>query len=91
MNLRKEARGRECQARISFVCNHDPETVVLHHVRLHSGMGRKPPDLLGAWVCDSCHNYIHMMGGDIEQTELDELHAMYRTIEILIEEGKIRW
>lgn len=33
-NLRKEARGRECQIRIPGVCNGNPETVVLTHYRL---------------------------------------------------------
>ena len=30
-NLRKEARGRECQVRIYGVCNGNPETTVLAH------------------------------------------------------------
>ncbi len=29
-NLRKEARGRECQVRIYGVCNGNPETTVLN-------------------------------------------------------------
>ncbi|TBL26445.1 DUF1364 family protein, partial [Escherichia coli] len=32
-NLRKEARGRECQVRISGICNGKPETTVLAHYR----------------------------------------------------------
>ncbi|HCB7200209.1 TPA: DUF1364 family protein [Escherichia coli] len=32
-NLRKEARGRECQVRIYGVCNGNPETTVLAHYR----------------------------------------------------------
>ncbi len=30
-NLRKEARGRECQVRIYGICNGNPETTVLAH------------------------------------------------------------
>lgn len=37
-NLRKEARGRECQVRLVGVCNHNPETVVLAHYRM-AGLG----------------------------------------------------
>ncbi len=33
-NLRKEARGRECQVRIYGVCNGNPETTVLAHYRI---------------------------------------------------------
>ncbi|GAB0713900.1 hypothetical protein MZ16F90_35030 [Escherichia coli] len=33
-NLRKEARGRECQVRIYGVCNGNPETTVLAHYRM---------------------------------------------------------
>lgn len=40
-NLRKEAKGRECQVRIVGVCNGNPETVVLAHYRMGglNGMG----------------------------------------------------
>ncbi len=33
-DLRKAARGRECQVRIPGVCNGNPETSVLAHIRL---------------------------------------------------------
>ncbi|WP_435653218.1 nuclease domain-containing protein, partial [Proteus mirabilis] len=33
-NLRKEARGRECQIRMPGVCNGNSETVVLAHYRM---------------------------------------------------------
>jgi hypothetical protein len=50
MNLRKAARGRQCQVRLAGVCNHDESTVVLAHYRLAglSGMGMKSPDPIGA-------------------------------------------
>ena len=52
-NLRKEARGRECQVRIYGVCNGNPETTVLAHYRMAGicGTGMKPDDLIGAWAC----------------------------------------
>ncbi|SUH16020.1 putative bacteriophage protein [Salmonella enterica subsp. enterica] len=51
-NLRKEARGRECQVRIYGVCNGNPETTVLAHYRMAGicGTGMKPDDLIGAWL-----------------------------------------
>ncbi len=33
-DLRKAARGRECQVRIPGVCNGNPETTVLAHIPL---------------------------------------------------------
>ena len=47
-DLRKAARGRECQVRIPGVCNGNPETSVLAHIRLTGlcGTGTKPPDLI---------------------------------------------
>lgn len=59
-DLRKAARGIECQVRIPGVCNHNPETSVLAHIRLPGtcGMGIKPPDLLGAIACSACHDEI---------------------------------
>ncbi|HFR8650170.1 TPA: nuclease domain-containing protein [Escherichia coli] len=33
-DLRKAARGRECQVRIPGVCNGNPDTSVLAHIRL---------------------------------------------------------
>lgn len=60
MNLRKLAKGMDCQVRIPGICNGNPETVVLAHYRLAGicGMGIKPPDLLGAWACSACHDAV---------------------------------
>ena len=60
MKLRKLARGRDCQIRIPFVCNRNPETTVLAHYRLSgfAGTGQKPSDLLGAWACSACHDAV---------------------------------
>lgn len=56
-DLRKAARGRECQVRYPGICNFNAETTVLAHLR-HAGItgaGQKAPDLLGAWACSACH------------------------------------
>lgn len=49
VNLRKEARGRECTVRIPGHCTFNPETSVLAHYRLAGtcGTGCKPDDLQG--------------------------------------------
>ena len=55
-DLRKAARGRECQVRIPGVCNGNPETSVLAHIRLAGlcGTGIKPPDLIATIACSAC-------------------------------------
>lgn len=60
MNLRKKARGQECFVRIPRVCNFDPETTVLAHIRRGgvAGIGQKPPDICGVACCSACHDVI---------------------------------
>jgi len=94
MKLRKAARGRECMVRLPGVCNHNPETTVLAHVRLAgvSGMGMKADDLLGAWACSSCHDAIDRRGHlDLERdyVRLAHLEGMVRTIAVLKKEGLV--
>ena len=89
-NLRKEAKGRECQVR-SPVCNGNPETVVLAHLN-GAGMGRKHDDALGAWCCGASHTWLD--GGDAKTHSKDErdlyhLWGMARTVEALRGEGKL--
>ena len=59
-DLRKAARGRECQVRIPGVCNGNSETSVLAHIRLAGlcGTGIKPPDLIATIACSACHDEI---------------------------------
>jgi len=60
-NLRKAARGCECQMRIpGGICNGNPETSVLAHIRLAGtcGTGIKPPDALATIACSACHDEI---------------------------------
>jgi len=94
-NLRKEAKGRECMVRLTGICNHDPNTVVLAHIRMMgiSGMGLKADDLLGAWACSSCHDAIDRRSHtdlDRDFVKLAHLEGVMRTISILRREGKIK-
>jgi len=86
--LRNLARGRECMVRLS-VCNGDPETTVLAHVRMNgiSGIGHKAPDLLGAWCCSACH----ALADTNRNFELDFLRGVMRTQAQLIKEGWVKW
>jgi len=54
-NLRKLAKGQQCQVRIAGVCNFNPETTVLAHLRMAgvTGKGMKEKELLGAWCCSA--------------------------------------
>ena len=92
-DLRKEARGRDCQVRLEGTCNFDPDTTVLAHYRLAGtcGMGIKPHDLLGAWACSSCHDEIDRRTRrvDAETASLAHLEGVLRTLVELIKERKI--
>lgn len=92
INLREEARGRDCQIRVPNVCNGDPDTVVLCHLP-GAGMGNKHNDLHGAWGCSSCHAVVDGAQNSDYPKELLKLwliEGMVRTQQILIDEGKIK-
>ena len=59
-DLRKAARGRECQFGFKSICNRNPETSVLAHYSPigHGIMGAKPPDESAGISCSDCHNFI---------------------------------
>lgn len=60
MNLREFAKGKPCQMRVPGICNFNPETTVLAHIRRGgvAGMGQKPADIIAVHACSSCHDYI---------------------------------
>lgn len=82
-DLRKLARGKPCMVRIPGVCNHNPDTTVLAHIRRGgvAGVGQKPPDTCGVWACSNCHS---VMGDgyavDGVFTEGDILEALCRQL-----------
>lgn len=94
MNLRKLARGRDCQIRVPGECLRSPETVVLCHYRMSglSGMGIKSPDWCAAYGCARCHDIVDGRAGswDTYPLELRKLflaEAVLRTLLILFGEG----
>ena len=71
--------------RLEGICDHNPETTVLAHIRMPgiSGMGIKADDLLGAWACSSCHDAVDRRSNtDLERdyVRLAHLEGMVRTI-----------
>lgn len=93
MDLRKLARGMDCQIRLPGVCNFDPATTVLCHIRMAgiTGVGMKASDILGAHGCSACHDEI-----DRRTTILDEefvrvcfLEGIIRTICLLTSSGVV--
>ena len=94
--LTKLARGRECQVRLPNICNFNSETTVLAHYRLAGtcGTGIKPPDLLGAWCCSSCHDTLdgRVPHRDCDHAWIALAHAegVLRTIAALIKLGKLK-
>ena len=66
--------------------------MVLCHVP-NMSVGSKSPDLLGAWGCHSCHDYVDGRSYPAlkEDRRLALLEGVIRTQRILIEEGKLTW
>lgn len=56
---RRSARGKPCMVRLPG-CDGGGESTVLAHYRIggYCGVGMKPPDVLGAWACDACHDAV---------------------------------
>lgn len=95
MNLRKLARSQLCMIRLPGICNGDRETTVLAHYRLagYCGTGMKPPDVLGAWACSSCHDAVDgRVQKDLERDYVRLAHAegCLRTIAALADTGALK-
>jgi len=93
MNLRRFAQNQECQIRL-IGCDGGGETTVLAHYRMspYAGMGIKPPDIMSAWSCGSCHDYCDgrkPYEGDRMAVRLAHAEGCLRTIVALEKEGKI--
>ena len=83
--LTASARGQLCEVRVPGVCNGNPETTVAAHYRMlpYCGTGIKPPDILTAYACSSCHDAIDgRRKTGFSRTELRLMHAegVFRTL-----------
>lgn len=91
VNLRKEAKGRDCQVRLPGICNFNPETTVLAHYRMDTGIAKKPSDKRGAWACSACHDEIDRRTRILDYDFVRQAHAdaVFRTQDILEAESKL--
>lgn len=92
--LREAARGRECQVRYPGICNGDPATTVLAHVRMAgvTGIGQKAHDLLGAWSCSACHDEADRRTQKLTLgiAQIGFLNGVIRTQDQLLKQGIIK-
>ncbi|MBP6861363.1 MAG: DUF1364 family protein [Neisseriaceae bacterium] len=81
--ITKMARGQICKAQLPGVCDHNEATAVFAHYRAPglSGVGQKPSDMFGAFLCYSCHAEVdrrtRVLEGDF--VKLEFLKAVIRT------------
>jgi hypothetical protein len=92
VNLRTLARDKPCYVRLPDVCNGNPETSVLAHLRLIgiSGMGMKAPDILACPACSCCHDAIDRrshMDLDRDYVRLAHMEGVARWQSKLIQDG----
>lgn len=92
--LREAARGQPCMVRFSGICNGDPATTVLAHVRMAgvTGIGQKAHDFLGAWACSACHDEADRRTQitDLFDAQLGFLKGVIRTQAQLVKLGVIK-
>lgn len=92
MNLRKWAKGKECQLRAYGICSYDDAETVWCHIRVGgvAGMGQKPPDICGALCCSRCHDLIDgRIKTDLTKVQIEShmLHAMVRSLKMAVDDG----
>ncbi len=94
--LRKAAQGMPCMVRLPGICNHNPETTVLAHLRRGgvAGVGQKPVDLVGVWACSRCHDAIDgrmridpALGVVMDRYVLD---GLCRTLDAVVGRGLVK-
>lgn len=96
MDLRKYARGKDCDIRIAGRCRGQPEYSVWCHVRMIgiTGMGLKAPDVLGCVGCDICHGIVDGQIKDMYgpgERRLFLLEGVMRRQAKLVEEEILQW
>lgn len=88
--LRNSARGQPCMFAIPGICNHDPETVALCHIRDESkGLGNKANDYSAGFGCHACHEAIDQHKLSAEDELFYCLRALQRTWAVWIDRGLI--
>lgn len=91
-DLRKAARGKDCLGRFPGICNFDPATTVLAHLRRGgiAGTGYKGAgDLAAIRLCSSCHAALDRREGDGVPDEW-VLDGLCRTLDAITREGLVK-
>ena len=91
-NLRKLAKGQQCQIRIPGFCTWIDEESVLCHLN-GAGLGIKENNLIGAWGCSVCHSIVdrrmYISEFSDEEIEIMFYEGIFRTQRELIAMGII--
>lgn len=88
--LRNSAKGQPCCFNIPKVCNYNPETTVLCHIRDETkGFGNKAQDFSAAFGCSECHRAIDEKHLSKEDELFYSLRALQRTWKLWIDMGLI--
>ena len=92
--LTDSARGEDCTLVLPRICNRNPETTVLAHVRTPGvGYGIKPADWFGVYACSACHDALDgRVNIDSAQREVLQRSlptALYRTMGRMFDKGLI--
>ena len=92
--ITESAKGQDCDIRIPYICNHNPDTVVHCHLPDGTGgrMGGKSLDINGVRGCSACHDCLD--GRMKTHWTRDEVLLMayegqQRTLRKLVREGLI--
>lgn len=88
--LRASARGEQCTMQVAGICNNNPETVVLAHVKTEGGkIGGKSADYSACFACYDCHAWLDQNQGSEEDRIFYTRRAMVRTWTRWFETGLI--
>lgn len=92
-DLRKLARGQPCRIRLPGICNGDPATTVLAHIKYGWYGSIKPPDIIGVHACSSCHDATDRRRRDVSNEEVDlaVLRGLCEMLNWYVEQKIVRW
>lgn len=95
MNLRKLAKGQPCRVRLIDVCNGNPETTVLAHLKNGWYGSLKPPDIIAVHACSACHDAIdgrthpkHLTRAEID---LAAYRGLCEMLDYYVHEDIVKW
>lgn len=95
-DLRQLARDKPCMIRVPNCCNGRTDTTVLCHLRMIgiSGIGMKSPDVLAAFGCHACHDFVDGRSHPSNTLEYRRsllLEGVARTINYLVSTNVLTW